>query len=387
MSRIVVSGALANKPGNGGNAWSRLSWLRGFQQLGFDVAFIEQIDPSVCVASDGSTARVEESVNLAYLWDVAEAFDLAGSAALIDCRGGLCFGMTATELRDLADDTALLVNIGGHLRVDWLRGRFRRTAFFDDDPGFTQFWWAAGRADLLPDHHHYWLTVGANIGQEGCPVPTCGLPWQPVRPPVTLDDWATSSDGAKDRFTTVGTWRGPYGPIEWNSTTYGLKVHEFRKFLDLPRRSPHRFEIALDIHPADAVDRDALGHHGWRLVDPRIVADSPARFRAYVQESGAEFSAAQGMYVRSQGGWLSDRTVRYLAAGRPAVVQDTGIARSIPVGEGLLVVRTVEEAARAVNSVARDYERHARAALQLAREYFDANRVLTSLLEEIDLAY
>src|SRR3712207_7813215 len=66
-------------------------------------------------------------------------------------------------------------------------------------------------------------------------------------------------------------------------------------------------------------------------------------FRSYVQGSGAEFSVAQGIYVQTQSGWFSDRTVRYLAAGKPVLLQDTGFSRTYPVGEGLVAFRTRSE--------------------------------------------
>src|SRR4051812_47451291 len=40
---VIVSGALANKPHNGGEAWVRMSWATGLRQLGCHVYFIEQI--------------------------------------------------------------------------------------------------------------------------------------------------------------------------------------------------------------------------------------------------------------------------------------------------------------------------------------------------------
>ena len=43
MSIAIVSGALANKPANGGNAWTRLQWVLGLRRLGFEVYFVEQI--------------------------------------------------------------------------------------------------------------------------------------------------------------------------------------------------------------------------------------------------------------------------------------------------------------------------------------------------------
>jgi len=112
------------------------------------------------------------------------------------------------------------------------------------------------------------------------------------------------------------------------------------------------------------------------------VARDPVTFRGYVQGSGAEFSVAQGIYVETGSGWFSDRTVRYLASGKPALVQDTGFTRTIPAGEGLLAFRTIEDAAEGAREITADYERHSRAARSLAEEEFDSNRVLGRLLED-----
>ena len=42
---------------------------------------------------------------------------------------------------------------------------------------------------------------------------------------------------------------------------------------------------------------------------------------------------AKNGYVRGNVGWFSNRSATYLAAGRPVVVQDTGFAPVLPVGE------------------------------------------------------
>jgi hypothetical protein len=201
-----------------------------------------------------------------------------------------------------------------------------------------------------------------------------------------LDDWPATSTGWTQRFTTVANWRGAYGRIEHGGKAYGLKVHEFRKFLDLPRRAPGVFEIALNIHPADASDLEALRDHGWTVVDPVGASVDPDAFRRYVQGSGAEFSVAQGIYVETESGWFSDRTVRYLASGRPALVQDTGFSRTLPVGTGLLPFRTLDDAVAGVERIASDYDTHARSARALAEEYFDSDVVLGRLVEEIGVA-
>jgi len=173
--------------------------------------------------------------------------------------------------------------------------------------------------------------------------------------------------------------------VTWRGHTFGLKLHEFRKFIDLPAQSGATFELALDIHPADEGDAGLLREHGWHLVDPTKVASTPTAFREYVQGSGAEFSVAQGIYVETGSGWFSDRTTRYLASGKPALVQDTGFSHNLPTGEGLLSFRTVEEAVEGAERIAADYEAHSEAARAIAEECFDSDRVLGRLLEEIGL--
>jgi hypothetical protein len=141
----------------------------------------------------------------------------------------------------------------------------------------------------------------------------------------------------------------------------------------------------LNIHPADKKDFDSLRGHGWHIVDPKDVAADPSAFRRYVQTSAAEFSVAQGIYVETQSGWFSDRTVCYLASGKPVLVQDTGFSRNYPVGEGLVAFRTLDEAVAGAEQIVRDYDRHCRAARALAEGYFDSNKVLGRLLDEVGL--
>lgn len=382
MTTVIVGGALANKPNNGGEAWVRLSWIRGLQRLGFAVVFAEQIAPDACVDETGAVVPFERSVNLAYFQQVTGQFGLTGSSILICGDGDQSYGLGFAELLDRAADAAVLVNISGHLTLEAVKQRIRRKAFIDIDPGFTQFWHATSNAGANLAGHDTWFTIGENIGRPFCPIPSGGIDWQPVRQPVVLDDWPVV-DGPLDRFTTVANWRGPYGAVEYDGHTYGLKVHEFRKVIALPRESGLPFEIALAIHPADGKDLAALREDDWSIVDPaRIVAD-PGTFRRYVQTSGAEFSVAQGMYVDTQSGWFSDRTIRYLASGKPVLVQDTGFGQQIPVGDGLLAFRTLEDAVAGAGEIARNYEHHARAARRIAEDFFDSDRVLADLIDRL----
>ena len=386
MTKIILSSVIANKPSNGGNAWVILSWVRGLKKLGFDVYFVEQLDRRSSLSADGSPAAFEQSVNLEYFSRVVEECGLKGKAALVFEEGERIYGMTGEELLDLCDGAALLVNITGHLHWPKLVRALRRKAYVDLDPGFTQFWHARGDSSARLEGHDFYFTVGENIGQPSCSIPTGGIRWRPVRQPVVLEDWPVCRAPEPFRFTTVASWRGAYGAIEYDGVTYGTKAHEWRKLSELPRLTGQAFEIALDIHPAEERDLEMLRLHGWQLADPRAVAAEPDAFRRYVQNSGAEFSVAQGVYVATRSGWFSDRTVRYLASGKPALVQETGFSRNYPAGEGLVAFRTRDEAQAGVSNILRDYENHAKRARQLAEEFFDSDRVLGRLIEEVGVA-
>jgi hypothetical protein len=391
---ILVSGALANKYANGGEAWVRLSWVRGLQRLGFDVYFVEQIAPEACVDSTGCRTDFESCGNRDYFRTVMSKFELTGRAALIcddaavEGDGRRMDGMAWDRMVDVARAAELLVNVSGHLTLEPLTRALRRKAYIDIDPGFTQFWHAEPTVAFSVAPHDHYFTIGENIGTAGCPIPLGGLHWRPTRQPVVLDDWPLNGKAeGPSRFTTVASWRGAFGPVEFAGKTYRVKAHEFRKVLDLPRRVPDAtFEIALDIHPGDARDSAALVEHGWRLTDPRAASDSPEAFRQYVQGSAAEFSVAQGIYVDTSSGWFSDRTVRYLASGKPALVQETGFSRNIAgTGVGLVPFSTPEEAADGAKRILRDYAAHAEVARATALRYFDSDRVLGQFVDEVGI--
>ena len=363
----VVAGAIANRAHNGGESWVRLSWVLGLARLGFEVHFIEQ--------GGRGAAR--------YLAKVAARFGLSGRCSMVTPDGEVVSGLSADELGALADRAEFLVNISGNLSAPSLLSRFRRRAYLDVDPGYTQFWHAAGQLGTSLLQHDAWFTVGQNIGTATCPVPTNGIPWRTVLPPVVLSEWPVHVADRADRMTTVAGWRGSFGAVEVSGHRYGTKAHEWRRVLALPGLAPQEFEIALAIDPADESDRSSLVEHGWRLVDPLEEAGDPDLFRAYVQESGGEFSVAQGIYVETNSGWFSDRTVRYLASGKPVLVQDTGFSRTLPTGEGLVTFRDLGEAVEGAKRIASSYESHAIAARQLAEEYFDSDRVLGSFLDDL----
>jgi hypothetical protein len=385
MTTVVVSSALANKPNNGGNAWVVMSWALGLRRLGFYVYLIEQIQQDNCIDSIGNPTSFANSANLAYFQHVTERFGFDDLAALILEDGEQIAGLSSAELDDVVSATQLLINISGHLTYSPAMQTIDRKVYLDLDPGYTQFWHATGNEGARLAGHDFYFTVGENIGTPICPIPTGDIDWRHTRQPVILEHWPASRAN-HDGFTTVASWRGAFGRIEYEGQMYGLKAHEFRKVARLPDRVPQSFEVALDIHPADEQDRSLLQRHGWQIIDPAQVAADPDSFRKYVQNSGAEFSVAQGVYVETNSGWFSDRTVRYLASGKPVLVQDTGFDRTLPVGDGLLSFRTLDDAVAGAEEIARNYEHHCRAARALAEDYFDSDMVLGRLVAEIGIA-
>jgi hypothetical protein len=277
-----------------------------------------------------------------------------------------------------------VLTLAAHYRAEpWpLLEDVRPRLLLEQDPGYTHLWAADDEpADIFGIHDLY-FTVGANVGSERSAIPTCGIDWHPLWPPVVLDWWTGAARIATDRFTTIGAWRD-YGYLEFEGRVLGPKVDEFERFLSLPELAREPLELALAIDPDDP-DRARLVAHGWLLEDPGLVS-TPDRYRDYVCSSRGEFSCAKGGYAGTRGGWFSDRSACYLAAGRPVVLQATGFEDVLPTGLGVFAVQTVEEAAAALGEIRGDYARHSVAARELAREHFDGERLLGDALELADL--
>src|SRR5207247_8933994 len=123
----------------------------------------------------------------------------------------------------------------GCLNDEVILSAARRRVFVDIDPGFGQMWRELALCDLFAGHDDF-VTIGENIGRPQCTIPTCGLNWITTKQPVVLEHWPQQdAQPPGDRFTSIGAWRGPYDSIEFGGRKYGLRAHEFRRFVDLPR--------------------------------------------------------------------------------------------------------------------------------------------------------
>jgi hypothetical protein len=365
---IVVAGAIARQAGRAGHTWQYLQYLLGFRQLGFDVLFVDWLEAPPSEAGVTYLGRVMARLGLGDRWSLL--YD--GEAA----------GLPRREVVRRARSASLLINVMGYLRDEEILGVAPKRVFLDIDPGFGQMWRELGLVDIFMGHDAH-VTIGENVGRADCHIPGCGLDWIKTRQPIVLAEWPAANGSETGRFTSIGAWRGPFGPVEYDGEIWGQRVHEFRRFVDLPGRTRAEFELALAIDPGDEGDRELLVEKGWSLVDPAEVAASPDAYRRYVQRSKAEFMVAKNMYVKSRSGWFSDRSICYLASGKPVLVQDTGLQDLYPVGEGLLTFSTLEEAAAGVEEIEGDYDRHSATARELAVEYFESNKVLGRLLDRL----
>jgi hypothetical protein len=373
--RVVICGAVAQKPNQAGHTWQFLQYLLGFRELGWDVLLVDRLR--------GPVERSDRRV--AYVREVMRSADLE-QAWTIGLDDGSHVGRPRDAVLNWVHSADVLLNVMGFCDDEEIMDAARRRVFLDTDPGFAQMWCELGLADVFAGHDAH-VTIGERIGENDCLVPTCGLDWITTPQPVVLSQWpACDLPSGPVRFTSVASWRGAYGPIDFGGHRYGLRVHEFRQFAALPGVTGAQLEVALDIDPADEGDLQNLRAAGWNFAEPAVVAATPQSYRRYVRQSSAELMVAKGMYVQTRSGWLSERSLCYLASGRPVLAQSTGAESLYPIGCGLLTFETIEEAAAGIAAITAESALHARAARNLAVEYFDSKRVLARLVDRLGAA-
>jgi hypothetical protein len=369
--KILLSSIVGRYP-FGGVGWCSLMYLLGLRALGHEVCYIE--DTGECTYDpDKNALSADPTYGTRYIHTALEPFGLGNSWCYVN-YDGTYHGLSKTAVRAYCADADLFINLSGG---SWFwrdeYARIPKRVFIDSDPVFTQLAIAKGvpwYVDFFRQFDHL-FTFGANIGTPRCDVPTGEFKWQSTWQPVVTELWHTEAPVTRDRFTTVMTWR-----TESFTDVDGNKDREFLRFLDLPGRTPTRFELAVN------GPQQLLADHGWSPIPAMPISRTLADYQQFIQGSKAEFGVAKHAYVSHRSGWFSDRTECYLAAGRPALVQDTGWSEHIETGTGLLAFSTIEEAIDGLARLEVDYPAHARRAQGIAKEHFDASRVLPPFLEK-----
>lgn len=360
-----------------GVIWQLLHHLIALRRLGFDVYYIEDHGAWVYDPLKQTPVRDPEH-NVRFMSDVLERFGFADHWAFYDAETRDYLGLSRERCYDLLINADAIINL---CAATSLRDEHRRNGcliYLQTDPGILQMRLVQGdpaiREDVLAHHLHF--TYALNIERPDCLLPGGGVHWRTTRPPVLIDQWQESSR-VRDRgaFTTVCTWRNQDKDIELQGEIYHWsKDVTFRCFLDMPLRSHQQMEIATDLAAGKDYEKALAG--GFTVVPAVPMSLDVDCYKRYIATSRGEFTTAKDVVARTNCGWFSDRSVCYLAAGRPVVTQSTGFEKFLPVDKGLFAFRTPEEGADAIRAINRDYGTHSRTAAAIAAEYFDATKVL-----------
>ena len=372
MTRVVVGAyRVAPVPWAAGHFWMYAQYLDGLRRLGCDVWWLEELPAGAGTALE--KARVETLRERLRPLGLADRMLLYrwGDPGAQDPTYLTC---SARQAEQVLAGTELLLNFHYEMRPALLT-RFRRTALVDIDPGMLQLWWRQGH--LRIHRHDRYFTIGEHLDGS---VP--GVTWTHTAPAVSLALWPCRYEPASEAFTSVSSWRtGAYVDLTGDGTMLDSnKRVSYLELADLPRRAGQRLELASVLGPGEEEDRSLLEDRGWRVRDSTVAVRTPEAYQRYIQRSRGELGCAKPAYVLLGNAWLSDRTVCYLATGKPAVVQDTGPSSYLPDGCGLLRFSTVDEAAAALAEVDAHYERHCRAAREIAEACFSATDAVTRIL-------
>jgi len=370
---VCLAANTLDYPEGGGHLWVHLNWALGLRSLGCEIIWLELVQPDTCpaVLRKWLTALKDRLARYG-LQDSLALFPLATQPLPADLSCN-CLGPDDVSRSDV------LLNFRYDLPPELISG-FRRTAMIDIDPGELQVWLSRGEIKLAP--HTMYFTIGETVGCPEALFPDGGIKWQYTPPCVALDWWPPRWAPSEALFTTIAHWYG--GDEDMDDLQGGYyadsKRTAFLAFLGLPGRLGRQFELALDMG-ADDEDQLMFWRHGWRVRESISVASTPWDYQRYIQDSRGEFSCAKPHCVRLQNAWISDRSLCYLASGKPAVVQHTGPSRFLPDAAGLFRFRDLEEAVQHLETVLNDYEGQCRLARALAEEHFDAKKVVKSVLE------
>lgn len=377
--KVIVGSDIAHYTKSIGQFDNRMSYVACLQELGHDVVVLSDVYAERCF--DGNYRRVGfEDFEGARDFDrLAKAYDDDLVYSLIYEGGAQTAGMSFDEAIAEAESADVLINIGGKLTTPEVVDPVPCKIFVDLAPGKTQVYETEYGLDQGLARHDLFYTVGLNVGRPSCVIPTGGLEWRGWRHPVPLALWPTVIDAGATRFSTISGWAGKETFV-LDGRYSGEKSNQWQSFLEVPARAQQEMEIALRLPDGYEEDGRSLEENGWTISDPLRLRDLDD-YQRFVRAARGEFTVANQRYTEYRSGWFSERSARYLASGKPVIVQSTGFEDHVPAGLGVITYTTVDEAVEAVESVNSDYLEHCKAARAIAEEHFDGAALLAEMLE------
>jgi hypothetical protein len=380
---IIVLGLLGQFP-MAGIAWQLLHHLVGLQRLGFAVYYVEDTgtppyDPRIKSVVDHCSYGVH------FIAKTLRRVGLENAWAYHDVLTGQWHGMAESRVRDLFAQAVCTINLCGASDPAALTFHSAgKLIYLETDPVLHQIRFAEGDAKAIQflAGHDAHVTYGENLGAPDCPIPLPNYAWRKTRPPVVLDLWPLQMNTDSPRFTTIATWHNRGRDLQFRGETYRWSKHvNFLALADLPSRTSQPLELAVEIDNNEELA--ALQRHGWILTNPLAVSHDLDAYHRYVDAARGEFTVSKDVVVRTNSGWFSDRSVCFLAAGKPVVTHETGFSKYVPTGQGLFSFSTTDEILAAFDAINCDYRRHAHAAREIAREYFDSSTLLAKILRDV----
>jgi hypothetical protein len=388
--RIIVGGLVGQFP-LGGVAWDYFHYVLGLHELGHEVVYHE--DTWVWPYDPIQQSPVDKpDYTVKFLSDFFQTYAPALAnrwhyVLLHETH----FGMTSRQFSDFAKSADIFLNVSGACFIPDDLSPHCVKIFLDTDPGYNQimlaerFKWQENVnrwADLVAAHDRH-FTYAENIYNPDCVIPRGRFDWKTTRCVVTLPQWSTlrgapPPEGAP--MTTVMTWDWFKGRVTHNGVRYSTKVVEYGKFHNLPKRTSVPLALAVGgaKTPKARFQRD-----GWKIIDAHTATLTPQTYQNFIATSAGEWSVAKNIYVATRSGWFSCRTACYLAAARPAVVQDTAWSKFIPSGRGVIAFSTIQEAVEGLKAVSENPREHQEAAYEIARQYLAPDKVLTKMIERL----
>jgi hypothetical protein len=377
---LAVAVGFIGKSPLAGMTLYNLHYLAGLQDLGYDVHYVEQQNsPWDCYDPAAGTFTEDPAYGVRYLSETLARYVGLGPDrfSFLDLQGR-CHGSGWEALRTTLESADFLLTLEDGTWSDEFE-RCPRRAFLDGDPLFTQVDLLEGETDKAAAVQRYdvLFTYCTRMGAPDCTVPSAGREWLPTRPAVATRLWNPAPTAKARALTTVMHW-GAWRDYEYDGRVYGHKNRELERFMELPLLSEHEFVLAVG---GGSAPKDHLAEAGWSVLESADVTRDINVYTAFIDGSFADFGVAKHAYVASRGGWFSDRSTCYLAAGRPVLHQETGFSDWLPTGEGVLAFESVNDVLVALEELERDYERHASAARGIAEEYFEAENVIGQMLD------
>jgi len=376
---VLGNSSVAGYP-EGGGVWSWfLQYPLAFKAAGHDILWLELLR--------SSKNRDQDARTIAAFYDRVRQHGLeANSVVLLFDRDldfqplddAEVFGLDQHRLHCSIREADLLLNFACALRQPLL-SMFRKKALLDGDPGHLQI--SALDVNLDIQGHDTFLTVGGRINAADSRIPKLGQEWHTFEQLLYLPRWPSAAPADRSRpFTSITQWT-------WEQLLYKGKMYSVSKrdaylrYIRLPGIARCPLELAANIGMSDpAGDRPILLANGWQLVEPALVASSPELYQDYIHCSRGEFMCPKPIHVDLKTGWFSDRSIAYLASGRPVVAEETGFSERIPAGIGLIAFHDIETAAAAIVEIDSNYAKHHRAAREIAEACFDWRQTIETIL-------